>query len=452
MNSGQHALQSIDSPVSALEDDLRWQLVERILASRHFARAPLLSKFLSHICAETLQGNQAEIGEYQIGVQVFDRPKNYRTVEDNIVRNYARQLRKRLAEYFVGEGREEALRIEIPLGGYVPVFSPRPAPPAAVEEIRTDPQLPRAADSSGSEVVVGEATSAPLQSAVRTLRMRWPLRIALFTAYSAILIIGSVVASQWMTVVHGTTGPSSMLWRALFGSELDTIIVPADSGFNILQDLSHKQLTLASYLKGEYLNVPLPTLDAHSQTDVRSQEFTSFVDLQVVTALARLPEVAPERFFVRFPRDLHLDDMKSSNVILIGSDGSNPWAEIAQQNLNFRIMYNREMQSAWIENAHPHRGELNRYLSLWDEPAHSTYAVIAYEPNVTGNGHILLIEGLDVAGTQAAAEALLHGDALKPVLRAAASGNSLRPFEALLKSTSIASSAAGAEVVAYRVE
>ena len=71
---------------------------------------------------------------------------------------------------------------------------------------------------------------------------------------------------------------------------------------------------------------------------------------------------------------------------------------------------------------------------------------------MTGNGHILLIEGLDAAGAQAAAKALLRDDALKPVLRAATNRNDLRPFEVLLKSSSVASRAAGAEVVAYQVE
>ena len=101
-------------PVSDYADDPRWLLVERIVASRHFSKAPLLSRFLLHICGELLNGRQSEISEYQIGVQVFDRPQGYRTIEDNIVRNYARQLRKRLGEYYAEEGAAEPLRLEVP--------------------------------------------------------------------------------------------------------------------------------------------------------------------------------------------------------------------------------------------------------------------------------------------------------------------------------------------------
>src|ERR1700742_1432532 len=110
-----------ESCASELQGDPRWALAQRVVAGPHFARSPLLSKFLLFVVAEAIQGRDHEITEHQIGVQVFDRPIGYRTIEDNIVRNYARQLRKRLAEHFAAEGNEEQVRIDVPVGGYVPV-------------------------------------------------------------------------------------------------------------------------------------------------------------------------------------------------------------------------------------------------------------------------------------------------------------------------------------------
>src|ERR1700733_12188716 len=107
-----------------LHDDPRWCLAERIVSGPHFCRSALLSKFLLFVVAETIEGREEEISEHQIGVHVFDRRSGYSTVEDNIVRNYARQLRKRLADHFADVGSTETLRIDIPLGGYVPVFAP----------------------------------------------------------------------------------------------------------------------------------------------------------------------------------------------------------------------------------------------------------------------------------------------------------------------------------------
>jgi hypothetical protein len=147
-----------------------------------------------------------------------------------------------------------------------------------------------------------------------------------------------------------------------------------------------------------------------------------------------------------------MGDLKNGNVILIGSIGSNPWAEVIQKNVNFRIAYRNEMQEAWIVNTTPHPGEAATYVSHWNEPVHETYAVIAYVPNLSGNGHMLLIQGLDVAGTQAAAETLFRKDALAPILRAAAlPGGGLRSFEILLQSTSIESNSANTQIIASRI-
>ncbi len=285
-----------------------------------------------------------------------------------------------------------------------------------------------------------------------SVSQRRPVRIALLFVYSIVLVGVTVAVLPHVRLARTARQPTPMLWASLFRSTLNTFVVPADSGFNLIEDLSKRQVLLGSFFKGDYLELPLPAMDKHSQADLRSQEFTSFVDLQVVSAISRLPEVDPQRLLIRFPRDLRMDDLKTGNAVLIGSIGSNPWAELAQRNLNFRIDYSTEMQKAWVENSNPSAGEAKHYESLWTEPSHPTYAVIAYRPNLAGTGHILLIEGLDVVGTQAAADALLHSETLMPVVRAAMQPNGdLCPFEVLLQSTSIESKAATTQVVASRI-
>src|SRR5277367_4435600 len=106
-----------------LAEDRRWQLAQRVAASKSFAKSALLSKFLLYVCERALTGRTEEISEHQIGVHVFGRRQGYHPGEDNIVRNYARQLRQRLDQYFLEEGREEQLRLSIPRGKYVPVYS-----------------------------------------------------------------------------------------------------------------------------------------------------------------------------------------------------------------------------------------------------------------------------------------------------------------------------------------
>jgi hypothetical protein len=246
--------------------------------------------------------------------------------------------------------------------------------------------------------------------------------------------------------------PAHVLWAALFGGPANCFIVPSDAGFNLVEDLSRKPVPLAEYIAGSYEKLPLGGVDAHSAEDLRSQQLTPFVDLQISSAFAHLSEDNPQRVFIRFPRDLRLDDLKSANAVIIGSVGSNPWAALAESSANFRIVDRPGMEGATIQNLKPRQGEAATYVSHWNEPAHETFALITFFPNLSGNGHLLVLEGLDVAGTQAAAEMLLHSSAIDPILKSATRPDgSLRNFEVLLRSTSIESSATGTQVIASRI-
>ncbi len=430
-----------------LQDDPHWELAQRVAAGPHFARSPLLSKFLLYVVSETLAGRGNEISEHQIGVLVFDRPPDYRTLEDNIVRSYARQLRRRLAEHFAEEGSAESLRIDIPLGGYVPVFLPANGNNGSHEA----PGVPVLVQDQAQPVPIEqramEAATAP-QSRAR----RWLLGTALAAAYSAALIGATWYAAMRTPALHRPEEPAHALWAALFSGPANSYIVPSDAGFNLLEDLSRRPVPLADYIAGSYEELPLAGVDPHSAEDLRTQQLTPFVDLEIASALSRLAEDKPQRVFIRFPRDLRLDDLKSANAVIIGSLGSNPWAALAESNANFRIVDQPGMSGAEIINVKPRQGEAASYASHWNEPAHETFALIAFLPNLGGNGHLLVLEGLDVAGTQAAAEMLLYPSALDSILKSATRPDgSLRNFEVLLRSTSIESNATGTQVIASRI-
>jgi TolB-like protein len=57
---------------------------------------------------------------------VFERPTSWDPRLDPIVRQEAARLRKRLAKYYENGGAEAAVRIELPIGTYVPVFRGSP--------------------------------------------------------------------------------------------------------------------------------------------------------------------------------------------------------------------------------------------------------------------------------------------------------------------------------------
>lgn len=104
--------------------------VARILASEAFNRSPRMQRFLEFVVEETLEGRDGQLGEYAIGTAVFDRGEDFEPAVDPIVRNDARRLRIKLLEYYRSEsGSVDPIWIDIPKGGYVPVFRTVPPPP-----------------------------------------------------------------------------------------------------------------------------------------------------------------------------------------------------------------------------------------------------------------------------------------------------------------------------------
>jgi TolB-like protein len=98
-------------------EDVRRQL-DRVLASPVFANAGRMSRFLKFIVEQTLTGEGERLKEYVIGVEVFDRDASYDPRLDAIVRVEASRLRSKLAEYYAGDGRGDAVVLSLPKGGY----------------------------------------------------------------------------------------------------------------------------------------------------------------------------------------------------------------------------------------------------------------------------------------------------------------------------------------------
>src|SRR5215470_15150449 len=96
--------------------------LQAVLGSPAFARSPALSHLLSYLCEKTFAGETDQIKEYSIAVDVFGRPDSFDQDIDSIVRVQANRLRKRLAEYYNGEGASHRMRITVPVGQYVPLF------------------------------------------------------------------------------------------------------------------------------------------------------------------------------------------------------------------------------------------------------------------------------------------------------------------------------------------
>src|SRR5262245_50629240 len=107
--------------------------LDRILNSRHFSQAPKKRKFVQLICDYHLAGRAKEINEHLIGLEVYERSDRYSPAEDPVVRVAAHDVRKRLEQYYLHEGRNDEVRLEIPIGSYEPVFKVASDAPAEIE-------------------------------------------------------------------------------------------------------------------------------------------------------------------------------------------------------------------------------------------------------------------------------------------------------------------------------
>jgi adenylate cyclase len=191
--------------------------LERILASRCFQQAGRASDFLRYVVEQTLAGGGQRLKGYTIGVEVFGRPADFDAQSDALVRVEAGRLRRRLLEYYAGEGAADAVRIELPRGSYAVEYHfactdehavPAPTSASLAEAAQISFPWRRAAFGLGVLLIVAAGVIAWQQSALqatrRTLalveepqRTEWPsILVVPFENLSADVTLDAFAASM----------------------------------------------------------------------------------------------------------------------------------------------------------------------------------------------------------------------------------------------------------------
>ncbi len=222
----------------------------KVLASRHFASSPRLSRFLQYVVEKANRGKDSEIKEYSIGIDVFGRPPGtYSPAIDPIVRVQARRLREKLSDYYRDEGKANGIVFDLPVGSYAPRFLTREQPPPQKKgpekgeivahslailpfvSISSDPQIGIFTDGLTEEVIFSLAQLPDLRIAARSsvlsmdLRPRNVRRIALRLGVAQ-LIEGSVRNSGarlrvTVRLIRGDDG--CHIWTGQFNRQLTDI-------------------------------------------------------------------------------------------------------------------------------------------------------------------------------------------------------------------------------------
>jgi hypothetical protein len=421
-----------------LQTDERWQLVQRIVSSPHFQKSTRLRELLQYIVEQTLRGNAHELTEQHIGNALFHKPSDYSPLEDSSVRVHVRQLRLKLHEYFDGDGRNEPIVLEIPKGSYAPVF--------------------RAAQKAETLPAAIEPNAIPA--------MAWPRWALLPWALCALLaMLCGVLAYRMITRRAATAvlAPAALSWpfSQIFDTRHQTIIVVADSNYGMARILSSQPGSLDQYLHREFLQGPeaskIGAANSRLSEYLSNSTLTSFADVADVVALYRMAGPLQTQVLVRYPRDLRMRDLDHNNFVFIGSPGSNPWVTLLQDKLNFRETEGVVGNSAKVfVNRNPLPGEQAQYEGLrWTGTMGEDYATISLLPNATHDGSVLVLQGLQQEGTEAAGRFLADPVNQRQLMSALgiSAGESRSQniwFEALIRSRTVSGAPNTTTLVAVR--
>lgn len=118
----------------------------RVIGSSTFRSSPRLSELLVHLVEQTVAGQADRLKGYAIALDVFGRDQDFDASSDSIVRVQMTRLRKALAEYYAGPGKDDPLRINLSRGSYVPTLENGAIQQTAVSDGADDDKVGGAAE------------------------------------------------------------------------------------------------------------------------------------------------------------------------------------------------------------------------------------------------------------------------------------------------------------------
>jgi hypothetical protein len=291
-------------------------------------------------------------------------------------------------------------------------------------------------------------------------RRRWlvPALSAAVVGLAALCVaLGFAVHSQ-QAALRTTLDRSPML-RALWSQLLPhagagrTDIVIADSSLSLFQELLDRQMTLAEYLDADrWMQANQFGADPRLQAFAHRAAQRRFTSLASVTAVYRIGQLAARdqsRISFFSARDFNIRELKSDNVVLLGSSRANPWMELIQDRLNFRFGFDQQSHYSYFENRNPRPGELGFYRT----DSSVSYCQIAFLPNLGRTGNLLVIGGTEVEGTEGGSEFVTTEQSLAELSAVAKpDANGRMPyFEALLESNRVGGAAPSFHIVSARL-
>jgi len=433
----------------ATAEDVRFETAERIIRSESFRKAPRLSQLLSYLVKHSLDNRTDLLTETEIAIRVFKRDTGFNPQADTIVRSHMVRLRQKLEQYQKDCKREDLgpLRLVLPRGDYLIQFEendsaatvdgPHPLELGHPDAKPSDPKLLPDAEKQPAK---------PLGS----------YRFGVLMGVSVGLLSGILLTMSYLDWSHSRHAISHPLWSLIFSPNRNTLYIAPDSGLVLLHTLSHgPETSLSEYVQEDFRSQiqKIPPDKVPEILEISKRRYTSAVELGAIHRLDSIASQNQANLTVKFSRDVHIEDIKQSNVILGGGRGSTPWHELFEQELNFvHDASNPDPNICSFLNKKPGPGEPSSYTVHLNDPKRSILGLIAFLPNPTGPGKSLIIEGSSLTGGEAADDFLFDDTKLLPFISSIKRPDGSIPyFELLLQSTSINGNAGPFQILSYRL-
>ncbi len=427
--------------------------LERLLANDSISRAPRIHSVLKFMIDALLEGRAETINEQVVGEAVFGRPTGYNPGEDNIVRVTIRHLRDRLEEFYRTDGSGEKYVLIIPKGRYVPILSSsQPQQSVPLPVVPPPPLTSTSKDPETTLTAIGTSTATVPQGIVRVLP--WFLVVLLAVTVG---ILGSRLRRQSnpSTSMKPTSQQAGLLTLLLTNGKPTTVVV-ADANVQAYRMMFRKTVPLNAYISRSYLHpasdYPDSALTHGVWTYIGTSRQTTMASILVASEIQS--EGFPEPIKIRYPHDLSMQDFEHGNFVFLGGPWINPWEQLFEDRLNFRIVPRPD--AAWYSNIHnmkPLPSEPAVFALHEKGSSQISYVRFALLRNLSNDGYIVLLGGTTEEAVEAGARFLMSQSQMDTLLRIfkVASPEQLPSIEVVIETTGLQEVPEDYRVVAERV-
>jgi hypothetical protein len=411
-------------------EDIRKQL-RSVLSSPVFQGSRRCKQFLEYVCEQSLEGNAETLKERTIAVEVFGRQPQSDLGEDTIVRVGAREVRKRLAQYYVtAEGLSAAVHIDLLPGSYAPEF--RYASAAPGEAVESSPALTEVRKISAS---------------------RWKFNW-IFASLVIVVVLGATVygVTSWNSGADAAAfdrfwGPVFQSPEPLLLAVASPIVYHPSLRARLLSESNQAPLPVLSQRP---IQVPPEKLDGSDMIPVQNQ-YVGFGDMVVATEIVSMLAGKKNRPLLRPSSGIQFADMRQSQTLLIGAI-TNHWTMELSQSWRFQFARNPGLQFMIVDTMAP-RGNPRQWLvpSQQDGSANEDYTLICRIRNSVTGRLVLVAAGLKQFGTEAAGRLIADPVQLSKVLSRLPRGWEDKNMQLVLHARVIGNTPGQPEVVAWHV-